>query len=630
MAEPEKTPTDFTKFRQTTRALVGLGGYSRLTAPLELYTIAQTGHGLDPRGVPVRALQVMSSHPAVYLAEQTIGGIVKRPDLFTVKHEDPAVIAQVDAWLRPILPDILAAAVRAFAYGSVALVFDWKRGPLRFKVPTSEGSAKAGQPRAKTAATYTYFSRACEVHPDETQVNLDEWGDFNGITCFGGTVDKGRSYLWCWDPEFGDLQGQGARRRSWRDYCESLLIGLLQAKYLERSVDPLRVIYVPEGKVVVDGVEWDIPAYMTDLLMSAQGSGALAIPSTRWKTNDGPNQGERQYELNAFELPDRSTVWRSALNRADSNIMLGYLVAPSMAGVDDVDTAGASRTKETMLREFIENLAVWVATGLTRIVHKVQLANPNPPDELAEVVATDVGKAGARRILQTVLQIVAASPTSEVAIRTDVPAALDRLGVPVRDEAPPEVQELLDREKKAAEAKAADPFGKKPNGRPTDAAGKREDRRDAATTPDGAEDTGGKQERDGSTTDARAMSVATQKAIVDLQTVSAMLVAKMAKDEPTPPGNLTLNVTVPEREVNNNITVPEREVNISAPVDARTTIAEGAVTIAEGAVQVDAPVTVPERTTNLEVNIPPGGGTQTVKFTRGLDGKIVSAEAKKE
>lgn len=642
MADPEKTPTDLTKFRQASRAIVGLGAYSRLTAPMEVYTIAQTGHGLDPRAVPVRALQVMSSHPAVYLAEATIGGICKRRDLYSVKHDDPKVVAQVEAWLWPILDQIVSSAVRAFAYGSVAVIFDWKRGPLRFRVPTSEGSAKAGEPRQKTAGAYTFFSRVCEVHPDETQVNLDEWGDFDGITCVGGTVDKHRSYLWVWDPEFGDLQGQGARRRAWRDYCEALLIGLLQAKYLERSVDPLRVVYVPEGKVSIDGVDYDIPAYMTDLIMQARGSGALALPSNRWKTDTGPNTGERQYELEAFELSDRSTVWRSALNRADSNIMLAYLVAPSMAGVEDVDTAGASRTKETMLREFIENLASWIAGGLTRIVAKVVMANPNPPDELPEVIATDVGKAAARRILQAVLQIVAANPTSEVSIRTDVPAVLDRLGVPVRDEAPPEVQDAIDAEKKAAEAKAKNPFGeepgKKPNGRPMDTNSDRQDRRDKATTPDGAEDTGGKQERDGS--EARAddatrlemkMREDAAKVSASMVAVSSAILARMAEDRAAPPApDLTINLTVPEREVvvNNEVTVPERDVTINAPVDARTTVAEGAVRLEPGAVQVDAPVTVPEREVNI--TLPPGGGSKRVTFTRGLDGKIVGAETKED
>lgn len=617
------TPVDETKFTAPARLVSALGYVSRLSAPLELITLAQTGHGLDPRAIPVAALQFMSTHPAIYLAEQTLCGIVRRQDLYSIEHDDQRWVKQTEAWLWPLLGRITAAACRAFAYGTVAVVFDWGRTELKFTVPTKE----KGTPRARTAKNYTRFMRAVEVHPDLTHVHHDAIGEVEALTANGQRIDMGRAHLWAWDPELGETTGQSARRRAWRDYCESLILSLLQAKYLERSVDPARVAFCPPGTSKVDGQDVETAEHVNNLLMALQGSGAVALPSTYDKN------GNPLYRLDQLAPPDRSHVWRNALDRCDRNMILSYLVAPTVSGVETAEGSGAARMTEGMLKEFVQNLATWIAEGLTAIVAKVCRANPlDCPDVLPEVRATDVGKAGMLRILQQVLTLVNAAPGGEVALCTNVAKVLDTLQVPTRDpsEAPEEA-------KNAAKASAgASPDG----GQPTDFSSERQDRREKARTNEGAEDRGGDEVEREERAEAHYQAMLDYQARSDsmrasqqILSMTTAVLARMDKDPPPPPPPqpITVNVSVPEREVINNLTIPEREVHVDArsTVDARTTVSEGAVRMESGAVKVDAPVvTVPEREVNI--TLPPGGGTKRVTFSRGLDGKIVGAETKED
>lgn len=452
-------------------------GFGRFTAQAELQTIAELGYGMDPRAVPVSALQLMGCNPAIYLAERTISGIVRRPDLYSVRHKDPKIVAETEAWLWPLLGRLTAAAARAFSYGTVAVVLDWDRRTLRVMVP-----GKNGKERARTLVRHTHFVRAFEVHPDETLLLIDEQGAVDRITALGGTYGAGRVHVWAWDPEFGSVVGQGARRRSWRDYCEHMILTVLRDKYLERSVDSPRVSYSPDGEIEIDGVKYRIPEYVGQLLDEARGSGSINLPSKR------DSNGEKLYELDVLEVPDRNEVWDASLNRCESNMFLAFLVSSTLSGGLDDAGGAASRTLEGMLREHVEDLANWVAEGLTRIVDLVHAANYDPEQvDPPEIVATDVGKAAARKIMQQVLSLAVNAQRGEVALRTDIPALLDKLGIPLRSE-PPEFPEGWGGEGGG---------GGTPPGRPRDMTSDREQRREDARTEEGEEDTGAPRDEDG-------------------------------------------------------------------------------------------------------------------------------------
>jgi len=183
-------------------------------------------------------------------------------------------------------------------------------------------------------------------------------------------------------------------------------------------------------------------------------------------------------------LPDRAEVWEQALNRCEADIFVAYLVAPTMSGgLDDVGGA-ASKTLDGLLREHIEDLANYVAAGLQRVVQIVHRANYGEGVELPEVISTDVGKAAARKIMQEVLRLANASARGEIALVANIPAVLDRLGIPLRD---PPLDPFAD--------SAPAPGGAV--GRPLDPNSDREGRREDAETEEGEEDTGDPEESDG-------------------------------------------------------------------------------------------------------------------------------------
>lgn len=471
---------DLSKFKRKTMVAGGQAvvsaSYSRYTLQADVQTLAQLGYGWDGRAVPVHALQSMGTCPAVYLAERTVTGIVRRPDLFSIRHPDKAVEAklraEIEAWLWPLLPKITAAAARAFAYGTVAVVFDWERKTLKVRVPKDGGKA-----RKKTLERHTHYGKVFEIHPDATQLRVDEQSTVTHVQTLVASYPMTRAHAWEWDPEFDEHVGQGARRRAWSSYCEWLIVRLLRDKYLERSVDSPRVAYAPGGKVEVDGVTYEKVDYVLKLLQDLRGSGEVGLPSDRDK------EGNKQYEIDVLEIPDRAEVWDQALNRIEADIYAAYLVS-ALGGLDDAGGA-ASRTLEGMLKEHVEDLANWIAQGLTELVEHVHVANYDPEEvEAPEVYATDVGKREARKNLMDVLRLVNQAGRGEASMRADVPKLLDKIGVPLRDEPP------------VFPPGWGGQSGGEP-GRQKEDSSDRQRRRDEADTEEGEDDTGGPRDEDG-------------------------------------------------------------------------------------------------------------------------------------
>lgn len=470
----EAPPTDLSPFvRSNAQAIVA--GYGHLTWRLELATLAQLNHGVDPRAVPAEALRVQKTHPVIYVADKTVTGMIRRPDLFSVVHDDPAIVAEVEAWMWPLLDEILAAAARGFSYGAVAVVFDVERDDLVLEVPTKDGE----KTRKKTVVRFTRFSDAFEAHPDNTQVECAPNGKWQALVVDGKRYDRSRCHLWSWDPEFGEVCGQGALRRSWRAWCEDQILALLETKYLERSVDSPRKVRAPSGPVTTaDGTTSAIEHTMA-IASGLRGGGVAGLPSER------DENGNPHYDIEAMDLPDRSNVWFRARDRRGKEMMLAFLAAPSLSGLDDT---GDAKTLDGLLRDYVEQLATWCATGLTRIAGLVHTANHDPKKDLPpEIVATDVGKTAAKKMLKELLAMANQQPAGEVAQVLDVPTVLDRLGAPVR--APEDAPAPM--EPPAGPVASTGPGGgQEPPGPDKDGTAEREDRRERAKTDAGEEDTG--------------------------------------------------------------------------------------------------------------------------------------------
>ena len=242
----------------------------------------------------------------------------------------------------------------------------------------------------------------------------------------GRSYAADRAHVFRWDAEFGSWVGQGARRRAWGDYTKSLAVSVLQSRYLERSVDSPRVAWAPPGTLKVDGAEVPGIRHVNQLLMALRGSGVVTFPSTR------DANGQKRYELDVLDLPDRKDVWHQALNRYDGGILKAYLVPPSLAGIEDLAAAGA-RVLDGMLREFIQDLATFAAVNLTGLVEIVHAMNHDPAKVPApEILAYEV-PAAVRKLYLEVLRLIGAAGREEApADWVDVPALLDQLGVPLR------------------------------------------------------------------------------------------------------------------------------------------------------------------------------------------------------
>lgn len=455
---PEHTsPVDLNQF---TRANAFLGQIPSRFGGLSSWVNQVVSYATDPRLVPQIALEAMKSHPVVYLGDRLMTGIIRRPDIYSVTHADPRIVKETEEWLYPLLPSLLQAFARAYAYGAVAVIFDWDESKLKTRVPTGSGIGT----RARNIPGHRHYSKAHEVRRDDVEVEV-EGDEVVSVTYAGTRYPSSRSDLLLWDDEFGQLVGQGATRRAWRDYCSAMILDQLESCYLERSVDNPRVAFAPDGEVEIDGEKISVPEYVGRLLAALQGSGSVVFPQSF------DSNGNAQYSLETLDIPDREGIWAQAIGRRETRILIAYL---GLVGTGDL-AAAASKTLDGLLKEFIQDIAVWVASSLNKFVEIVHAKNYDP-DKVTppEIEATDVGKASAKKLLAEVLRIVGSPGVSQW---LDVPKALDRLGVPVLDSA-------------LEPSSAAPPPAAAPPGRPREPAGDREERRDDARTPEGEDATG--------------------------------------------------------------------------------------------------------------------------------------------
>ena len=572
-------PVDKKPF-QRANAILGLGRNTLLSSSLTSFAIDQFASGGmgDPRNVPFYALECMSTHPTIYLAERTIASIILRPNLYSVVHSDPKVVKEVEAWLWPLFPVLLKAYVRAFAYGAAPVVLNWGNETLRTEV----------NGRKKTLKNHTHFVSAHVIRPSEVDIEHDN--DVLETVIFEGErYDAERARVIVWDGEFGSFRGQGARRRCWRDYCSSLAIEGLEAAYLERSVDNPRIGYAPSGTESFEGTEQDSIAFMVQQLMSLRGTGAAVFPS------NVDADGNKEYSLETLDIPDRESIWERALDRRDKRMLDSYLA------VGGGDSAAQARTVEGLLKEMIQSIAEWVAQDLTQIVEIVHGKN-HPESKLSpEVEATDVGKAQAMKLLAEITKL----SSGQVARWLDVPAALDKLGVPVLDEElEPEVPVM------APEAA--------PGEKPTDVSSEREERREDARTEPGASDTGQKDREDMSALPTRR----------DAQFEMPTIILNMPDVSVTPPNveivvepaEIVVNLSAPEAPA---ITVQAPEVNLEAPV-IHVSPPEVVVNVPAAVVNVEAPVVnVPAPVVNVSI---PSFEKKKLKIRRGPNGEILGAD----
>lgn len=428
---------------------------------------------VDPSCLSFAALRRMDYDPIAYLGEMAITALVRKPDLYHVAHptKDRVLAREAEEWLWPLMKaGLLSVLARSFVYGAIPYVLDWGQGDLVVRVPGKNTRTRSG---------YMSFVKVSELRPDNVFALQDARGEIVGLEdSSGGRVyDPTRGRLAIWDKQFGELQGQGARRRAWLPFAKGRIFSVFHARYLERTVHTPLLIYAPGNDVQSDDdgltEEMTVGDYVACQIEQLMGGGSMTLPADR------DSSGERLYDLRPLELPERSEVFERSLDRFDGEKLAAYLVPPAMGTmVDGSIGGGAARVLQNLFATFVGMVVSHVANELTGIVEAVHyMNNPRSSKHLpAEVGANEIPAQVQKLYLDVLGKVGDAARLGE---RVDLDQMLDHMGVP----------------RTAADVDEQPSPGGTPSapgtpGPDQQRTSKREERREDAETDEGQEDTG--------------------------------------------------------------------------------------------------------------------------------------------
>ncbi|MCO5167619.1 MAG: hypothetical protein M9894_14825 [Planctomycetes bacterium] len=465
-------PVDLSDFARASWGLDVLGAG-------DLVTLAGLSMGIrpdtPPEHVPVPVLDAVGWHPTVALSEHLATAPATDPELYYLRG-DPAACAEVEAWLRPLLTlqraPLLAQIVRAFAYGAVPIVLDWRVRDLTFSVPGGDGNGS----RNRNIIGHTHYGASHEIWPGDAQLRVKD-DRLLGVLTRGGEYGgedldepgRRRAYLAAWDPAFGRWQGQASRRRAYRDWFEESMARLWEIRYTERSVDLPRVGFAPAGNLRVNGEEVSAASILRGQLQSLRNGSVIALPSTR------DEKGNQAWDARVLDHPDRHAIFEHAITSRSIRLMQAALCpgrAPDKAG-------------EEQLMDTVQRVCDFAARTLTRIVRSALELRHGPAAPFVQVLANDVPKRKlrlAQDVFRTCADGIQRLPDGRQARLKDLihPEIFDQLGIRARP-----LSEVARDPGDPTLASHGQP------GRPREATSDREERRDAARTVEGEYDTGG-------------------------------------------------------------------------------------------------------------------------------------------
>lgn len=447
------------------------------------YVEGEIGAATRPDRVPWSVIEAMGWDPEVHLGEAAATAPVCDTELFYVRHDDAVIVAEVYEWLwglfaRGLLPII----ARSFAYGMVPYVFTWDVADLQITVKRD-----GKKPRKQTLAEHLHFGKVADLWPGDVELVTDS-DDLVAIKHGGRRYETDRAFATIYDRAWGSWIGRGSRRRAYRAWFKASMIDLWQCRWLERSVDPPRIGYAPKGTVKVDGRDMPTTDLLAAALMALKNGGATVLPSEVV----GERGNTRAWGVDLLQLPDRSDVWHKALNRYGQEKVLAAMVPPSAVGMEDAPFA-AARVPAELFVDFVQKLAVFVASELTRIVevpHRVRYGRSVKPPE---VCARALPKAMRKTLLEVFKTVQGATRYLEdgkvVTLGEQIgDEVIDMLGLPKRHTS--EAAHEPAAPESIAEAFVTPEQPGKP-GRKRDVTSDREERRENARTEEGEDDTGG-------------------------------------------------------------------------------------------------------------------------------------------
>ncbi len=609
-------PPDLSDFE---RASWGMGGMS-LTQVAQFAAFgAGVRQDMDPRLIPPEVLELLDYDTTFALGNAMITAPALDPELYYIRGSDRDK-AEVEAWLRPILPQLLACFVRAFSYGAIPVVLDWAVDTLSFEVPDAPKDPKAAELRRRNIPGYYHYERVHELWPSD--VTPDVRNDRLLALIYGGRRYGGqdlddpteiRAFVATWDKAFGKLSGCGSRHRAFGPWWRKGQADLWNGRFLERGVDLPRVGYAPEGKVKVNGQDVDATKILRAAVLSLRNGSALILPSTYTAG------GEPLWKVDVLKATEGAAqAFEKSLDRFDAQILEASFVP--QGGVD--------KATEEQVSDSAQRICDFAAERVSEVIAVVDRIRNGKRADCPRALANDVPKRKRKLLLEVFGHVkdavheTRAGKRFTMAERVGV-EIIPQLGLPMRTE-----------EEAARSPRPADD-GPKPGapGRPGKPTSDRDQRRDDSKTIDGESDTGGK---DVERKEREALRSQLYLDIQALRRENAEVRERLARAEgaasaPSAPPAVTINNTPPPVHVPATVAhfhAAEQKapiVNVAAP---SVTVEAAPAALAEAPTIIFQAPEQPPPVVNIEnvVNVPKQTAKDIrVSFDHDRGGSVISA-----
>jgi hypothetical protein len=485
------TPTPAPSTQPFDRAAAGEG---QVPNAVQLLVMAATvmgrlGEFVRPEQVPWYVVYAMGYDPWLYLGEEFFAAPLRDPTLYYLEHKDEAVKAEAAEWLKPIMGELLDVGTRSIAWGCMPFVLDWRAEDLVVEVNGRNRNLIGHQ--HVVGPVHDLFPG--DVETWRAKGDRLEWLKYSGSAYLGEAAQTPgavtRAFWPVWRKMFGDFAGMGSRRRAYAPWYRGEMDACRQDRYLDRSVDPPRVAYGPNGTMELNGRTVRCIDVMGSAITALKGGGTAVFPANL--TKDGK---DREWAVAAMQLPNVSDVWHKRMDQLAAEKLVASLVPPSAAGMGARTFAGA-KVPQDLFVEVLRSAAEWCAAVIVQpVVDAVHFVNHGTKTKPPRACAREIPAVKVKRLTE-LFKTVAAQPRRvpgekgedgeegedrEVTLAELIDESIiDDLGVERRP------TEEAAREKRGPVA----PGG--PGGRALELDSDREERREGSPTDEGEDDTGG-------------------------------------------------------------------------------------------------------------------------------------------
>lgn len=306
----------------------------------------------NPVYVPGFAQLLMLRNPLVRLARVIIQAALESRTFSLLGGERDARRFH-QAWIDRAFSQVLSRIFNATWFGYQPFVVDWsyeRRWPL-------EGPAKLA------ASVPVAFH---DLAPLRAHLLEDDQGRPAGIQQDGeggGCWPDSRTFVMTWMGDWGNPYGDGNANAAYADWYAYSVERLWHARYLEKSAEPILVVFAGNKTIALGADEEDELSVIAGEIMDGATAGDIVV-----LPGDRDEEGKRRIELEQIKVDDRSDIYLRATNQAGRNILRASLMLPT-SGLDDegqVTYAGDREAKDTqwLIWDLICSIAVKAMNGV--------------------------------------------------------------------------------------------------------------------------------------------------------------------------------------------------------------------------------------------------------------------------